>query len=128
MGRIVKQYHYNDEQVEIAKSLGYETPQDAMIGLYNSGLSQGQIGLKFDVTKACICRRMKVLGIKGRGKGGPNGKKIRLTRSQIKELMELNETREVLAERFNISNPTISKIRSGKCKVIIVDEKEVDCG
>lgn len=122
MGCKANGYNYKKEQDDIAKKLLFKDSVDAMHGLYNEGLSYSMIGELFGVTSACIATRAKKLGIKPRSRGGANGKKIILTQAQLNELLELKETREVLAERFDISQPTISRIRNGKIQPIIIND------
>lgn len=114
-------YAYKSEQDGIAQKHGYNDAVEAMPGLYNSGWSISEIANEFCVTWQTIHLRLKALEVKLRKRGGPNMKKIVLTKGMYQDIMSTDDTNKKTGLRCGISAPSVAKIKRGYVPEIKVD-------
>jgi len=83
---------------EIARTMGYRSERNMFRTEYSNHHSLNKIAERLGVSRTTVENKMKELGIKRNGRGGPNHKgriaKL-LSGLSLKEILEMSETRMV---------------------------------
>lgn len=118
MPRTKGRYNYQDDQLGIAKTLGYSTTEEAMASEYNKAQSCIKVADKFGLTQMAVNRRLKALGVKLRKKGFPK-RSVKITRDSYIDISFSDDPTIVIAKRHEISPPTVLKIKRGYVPTLI---------